>query len=285
MSQVELALVYAFVDEGRGGNPAGVVLDGDRFSPAQRQALAARAGFSETAFVCASDTADVRLDIYTPTRPIPHCGHATVGAFVQLLAAGRLTPGEWVNETVDGPRRIRLSDGRAFLEQTVPQLEGLATEVETRLLAALGVGREDLLPGFRPQLARNGNGTLLVPLAEEATLARLAPVMDALADLSEALNGVGAYVFVPRRDQARQAAVRMFAPAYGIPEESATGMMAGPLGYWLRQVLGLPGRTFLVEQGRLMTPPSPSVLRVDVEADRVWVGGEARVARTLSLDL
>ncbi len=285
MPSVEIALVNAFVDGGTGGNPAGVVLDGDCFTPEQRQAIAAQAGLSETAFVCSSGTADVRLDIYTPTRPIPHCGHATVGAFAQLLAAGRLQVGEWVNETVDGPRRIRLAEGRAFLEQVTPSLEGLRAEDEERLLTSLGLTPEDLLPGFRPQLARNGNGTLLLPLRDEATLARLAPDMDALSALSDALKVIGAYVFVPRHGQARRAVVRMFAPAFGIPEESATGMMAGPLGFWLSRALGLPGTTFQLEQGRLMTPPSPSLLQVEVEADRVWVGGEARVARTISVDL
>ena len=39
MPEVEIALVNAFVDGGLGGNPAGVVLEGDRFTPAQRQAL------------------------------------------------------------------------------------------------------------------------------------------------------------------------------------------------------------------------------------------------------
>src|SRR3990167_7266111 len=101
MPDIEIALVNAFVDGGVGGNPAGVVLEGDRFTPAQRQAIAAGAGLSETAFVCSSGSADVRLDIYTPTRPIPHCGHATVGAFALLLVSGRFGEGERVNETVD----------------------------------------------------------------------------------------------------------------------------------------------------------------------------------------
>ncbi|HJV89371.1 MAG TPA: PhzF family phenazine biosynthesis protein [Holophagaceae bacterium] len=285
MPDIDIALVNAFVDRGTGGNPAGVVLEGDRFTPAERQTLAARAGLSETAFVCGSDSADVRLDIYTPTRPIPHCGHATVGAFAQLLASGRLGAGEWVNETVDGPRRIRLSADRAFLEQVIPTFEALAPEPEGALLAALGLPEGDLLPGKRPLRAFNGNGTLLVPLREEAVLARLAPDMDALAVLSEALGVVGAYVFVPRPGEARQAVIRMFAPAYGIPEESATGMMAGPLGCWLSRELGLPGTTFLLEQGRLMHPPSPSLLQVEVEPARIWVGGEAKVARTLSVAL
>lgn len=285
MPNVEIALVNAFVDGGEGGNPAGVVLEGDRYTPAQRQAIAGKAGLSETAFVCGSATADVRLDIYTPTRPIPHCGHATVGAFAQLLASGRLAEGERVNETVDGPRRIRLAEGRVFLEQVIPTLEGLRPIDEARLLQALGLGAADLLPGFHPQRALNGNGTLLVPLRDERTLARLTPDMGDLSALSDALDAIGAYVFVPRPGAARAAAIRMFAPAFGIPEESATGMMAGPLGYWLAQVLGLPGHRFQLEQGRLMAPPSPSLLQVELEPARVWVGGEAKVQRTVTVAL
>lgn len=285
MTDVDIALVNAFVDGARGGNPAGVVLDGDRYAPPQRQALASRAGLSETAFVCGSDTADLRLDIYTPTRPIPHCGHATVGAFAQLLASGRITPGEWVNETVDGPRRIRVSEGRAFLEQVRPRFDGLSPAEMAAVLKALGLGEADLLSGHRPTRAHNGNGCLLVPLGAGAALAGLAPDMAALSALSDALGVIGAYVFVPRPGQVRQASVRMFAPAFGIPEESATGMMAGPLGAWLSQALGLPGTTFQIEQGHLMAPPSPSLLRVELEAERLWVGGEARVARTLRVTL
>jgi len=37
------------------------VLDGDALSEAQMQAIAKRAGFSECAFVCRSDKADLRL--------------------------------------------------------------------------------------------------------------------------------------------------------------------------------------------------------------------------------
>jgi hypothetical protein len=41
----------AFTDHGRGGNPAGVVLDAAGLDEAARLAVAARVGYSETAFV------------------------------------------------------------------------------------------------------------------------------------------------------------------------------------------------------------------------------------------
>ena len=41
----------AFTDHGRGGNPAGVVLDAAGLDDPARLAIAARVGYSETAFV------------------------------------------------------------------------------------------------------------------------------------------------------------------------------------------------------------------------------------------
>lgn len=285
MAQVDVSLVRAFVDGEEGGNLAGVVLDGDRFSPEARQRIAAAAGFSETAFVCGSETADLRLVFHTPTRAIPHCGHATVAAFARLLEAGRIEGPLRVNETVDGPRRIRIAGDAVFLEQVPPVLEPLTEARREDLLASLHLRAEDLLPGFEPLRAHNGNGMALVPLRDEGRLASLTPDLPAVARFSEALDLVGCYAFVPRAEGERQAAVRMFGPAYGIPEEAATGMMAGPLGYWLSQVLGRPGGRFLIEQGRLMPQPSPSLLQVDLEADRLWVGGRAKTERTLSLSV
>ncbi|HET6330954.1 MAG TPA: PhzF family phenazine biosynthesis protein [Holophagaceae bacterium] len=285
MLEVDITLVNAFVDGEAGGNPAGVALEGDRYTAEERQRIAAAAGFPETAFVCGSASADARLVFHTPTRSIPHCGHATVAAFCELVASGRMTGPLRVNETVDGPRRIRIADDLVFLEQVSPRLEALASARREELLAALGIGAADLLPGFEPLRAFNGNGSILVPLRDEATLARLAPDMAALTALSEALEVVGGYVFVPREGGERQAVVRMFAPAYGIPEEAATGMMAGPLGYWLSKVLGMPGSRFLLEQGRLMRPASPSLLQVELEGEVVWVGGRAKAVRRMKVSV
>lgn len=55
---------------------------------------------------------------------------------------------------------------------------------------------------------------------------------------------------------------RMFATWYGINEESATGMAAGPLGCYLDQVSGIDRYEFLIHQGYHMDSPSPSLLTV-----------------------
>lgn len=63
---------------GRHGNQLGVVLDGHAVAAGpERQAVAARLGFSETVFVDNAGTGAV--DIYTPSVRLPFAGHPLVG--------------------------------------------------------------------------------------------------------------------------------------------------------------------------------------------------------------
>jgi len=88
---ITVNVVDAFIDSGQGGNPAGVVLDAGGFSAETKQRIAARVGLSETVFVSPSSVADFKLEFFTPTRQIPHCGHATIATFCYLLQRGKIT--------------------------------------------------------------------------------------------------------------------------------------------------------------------------------------------------
>ncbi len=82
----------------------------------------------------------------------------------------------------------------------------------------------------------------------------------------------------------------MFAPRFGIPEEAGTGMAAGPLACFLHDYLGVEDREILIEQGWLMKPPSPSVIKVTLElADgqisRLMVGGSARSVSSMQVEV
>jgi predicted PhzF superfamily epimerase YddE/YHI9 len=69
---------------GAGGNPLGVFLEGFKVPPAERQAVAAKLGFSETVFVDDAPAGTVR--IYTPAAELGFAGHPLVGT-AWLLAA------------------------------------------------------------------------------------------------------------------------------------------------------------------------------------------------------
>jgi predicted PhzF superfamily epimerase YddE/YHI9 len=77
----DVSVVRVFTDsEGNFGNPLGVV-DASRVAPANRQALAAQLGYSETIFVDipAPGSTTVQARIFTPTTELPFAGHPTVG--------------------------------------------------------------------------------------------------------------------------------------------------------------------------------------------------------------
>lgn len=57
-------------------------------------------------------------------------------------------------------------------------------------------------------------------------------------------------------------AARMSAPRSGLSEASAAGTAAGPLAYFLHERGHIKDREIVIEQERLMQPPSPDVIKV-----------------------
>lgn len=279
MSGIELSVIHAFTTDGEGGNPAGVVLDADGLSAATKQAIARAAGYPETAFVSRSDVADLKLEFFTPKRQIAHCGHATIAVFAHLNAIGRLADGLHTKETIDGLRQVSVTRGRAAMEQRAPRFTGIPSSAA---LQALGLGDAAVSVDGWPLCIDTGNRFVVVGVRDAETLAQVAPNQTALERLSEDWDLIGAYVFATDAPAGFAATARMFAPRFGIPEEAATGMAAGPLAALLA-VRGLAGDRLAIEQGRHMTPASPSRLDVEIRRDAkgligsIWVAGEARL--------
>jgi len=266
-------IINAFVKNGTGGNPAGVVFDADRLSEEDMQQVAGKVGFSETAFVSASDEAGFRLDFFTPNRRIAHCGHATIATFAYLAETGRLGEGETSKMTVDGPRKIIIKGKQAFMEQTAPSYraadEWAADGVSLEdVMTSLGLTESDMVEDVKPQLVNTGNSFIIFPVRNEEILAGIIPDQDAISAISEKLDLIGYYVFaLSPSSSASHATTRMFGPRYAIPEEAATGMAAGPLGCFLYDVMGIKETHMEIDQGNFMTPASPSVIAVDLDVD------------------
>ncbi len=73
-------------EDGAGGNPLGVYLDGASVPRGTRQAIATELNYSETVFV--DDAAAGRVEIYTPAKLIPFAGHPLVGTAWLLREEG-----------------------------------------------------------------------------------------------------------------------------------------------------------------------------------------------------
>lgn len=122
-------------------------------------------------------------------------------------------------------------------------------------------------------------------------MAELRPQLNLVESLSDELDLIGYYVFsTTTKVRGRHAGARMFAPRFGILEEAGTGMAAGPLACLLHDYLGIEDREIFIEQGWLMQPPSPCVIKVVLEIvngkiSRLMAGGSARVISSLRVEV
>jgi predicted PhzF superfamily epimerase YddE/YHI9 len=83
----EHTILKVFVGEdGAGGNPLGVFLDGASVPRSERQQIATELGYSETVFVDDRERGEVA--IYTPATELPFAGHPLVGTAWLLAQHG-----------------------------------------------------------------------------------------------------------------------------------------------------------------------------------------------------
>ncbi len=205
---------------------------------------------------------------------------------------GQLPDGVHSKETIDGNRAILIEGTRVAMEQRAPTYTELAAGTQLQqLLDALQLQADDLIAGPPPAVVHTGNAFLVVGVRSRECLAAIQPQLERIHRLSDAHDLIGLYVFCLQPDMpGRHAAARMFAPRYGINEEAATGMAAGPLACWLHDRLGMAQTRFVLEQGRLMPHPSPSLIHVSLDIgssgiERLWAGGTARLTQTQQLSL
>jgi PhzF family phenazine biosynthesis protein len=288
---INIPIVNAFVDTELGGNPAGVVLDAQQYSHEQKQQIAAAIGLSETAFVSPSSVADFKLEFFTPTRQIAHCGHATIATFSYLRQNGLLPNDQTSKETIDGRRQILMEGESAYMEQLAPRYTELSQADQLHVIQSIGLEPDDLLADAHPCVVYTGNSFMVIPLQSADAVKTLRPVMADISAISERYALIGYYVFSPEVvKQGRDAGTRMFAPRYGIDEESATGMAAGPLAGYLFDKLKIKKSQFLIEQGHLMPQPSPSIIDVRLQLQdgvitSLMAGGKAAVRKIKRVEI
>lgn len=289
-NKIEVKILAAFVDNEKGGNPAGVVLNADHLTDKQKLSIAKKVGLSETAFVSKSDIADFKLDFFTPSRQIAHCGHATIATFSYLSALGKVPNTNSSKETIDGRREILIQGDLAFMEQSPPRYIPVEQE-KARILQSLGLEETDLLENAAVSIVNTGNSFAIIPVKSKDILQSIKPDFDLITQISDAFDLIGYYVFCRQTDNPhRDATTRMFAPRYGIKEEAGTGMAAGPLACYLYDILGLKKDRILIEQGWFMQPPSPSLIIVDLTVNngkisKIMAGGKGIPMKSISIEL
>jgi len=267
--QSDIFIAHAFIANGKGGNPAGVVLDAEGLQPADMLAVAQKVGMPETAFVSASNAADYKICFFTPTGEVDLCGHATIAAWSLLHQRG-ISKGTYTQQTRAGALRVKIEeDGLIWMEQAVSHLFEEVNKSE--IISSLNINPDQFHERLSPQVVSTGLRGMLVPLKGKEVLNVLQPNIKEIMKLSRKYGVTGLHVFA-LLDGGPLAAARNLSPLVGIPEEAASGTANGALLAYLREHDALAERSeYRIEQGEIMG--NLSYIYGKFENGTVWIGG------------
>jgi trans-2,3-dihydro-3-hydroxyanthranilate isomerase len=277
--------VDVFSDELFGGNPLAVFLRGEDFKEAQFQQVAREMNLSETTFVLPSSHPDADFDvrIFTPEKEIPFAGHPTLGTAFVLRHAGLIPPTQnhlRLNFKVGIIPVDLQEDGKIFMTQPPGKiLQTFTNTEEVAQVLGLTVNNIDL----PVQTASTGFPALLVPINSLRAMQRIVLNLSLLKVLLEEAGVDMIYPFTRQTlDEKNSIHARGFAPFVGIPEDPATGSVAGALGYYLNDK-NPKEENVIIEQGYEMK--RPGLIYVTVDGTIIRVGGKTRMVFKGSLYL
>ena len=290
-----------FTETALAGNPLAVVLDAEGLDDRSMQAIAAEFNLSETVFVLEPRDAvnSARVRIFTPKRELPFAGHPTVGAAAliahrrasDLLAAQdlRIVLEEPIGDVVCVARRRKGQALAAYFE--LPKLpEQLKDKPPSTAEIAAGLGLEpgtSVSTDIEPSLYSAGAPYLFVPVRSLDAIGRAAPSVMPWATKD------GPATFVYTRETEREGSAyhaRMFASAWGIYEDPATGSAVAAFA-GVVQAFDRPrdGESMLtIEQGFEMGRPSLIALGLVIENGALasaTIGGSVVIVSSGALDL
>ena len=271
MGTFRYVVADVFTDTALEGNAVAVFTDARELEGGAMQRLARETNLSESVFVLpAEGDGHARIRIFTPAAELPFAGHPVLGTAFVLGAPMQL--GRIVLECGAGPVPVELErdeSGRIVfgrMTQPIPKIEPFDREAE--LLAALGLERSEVAV----ERYENGPVFILVVLPSREAVAALQPDMRAL----RAFGNVGVSCTAGAGTRWK---TRVFAPAFGVDEDPATGSAAGPVACHLaRHGLTGWGEEIVLEQGAEIGRPSMLFARAEGGEgmiDRVTVGGRA----------
>lgn len=285
-------IVDAFAERLFGGNAAGVVIimEGESFPTNDIMLkVAAELRYSETAFVKLLGDNRFKIRFFTPVAEVELCGHATIGAFHALLEEGMVERDSvYEVETLQGVLGVEVKEnGSILMDMAKPQLYEYIKDKDAvdELYSIMGLQRADghgvcnVNPQLylHPRIVSTGLRDIMLPVANDEELYKVAPDFAALAELSKRYNVVGVHAFTCNSKDGRVHA-RNFAPLYGIDEEAATGTSNGALACYLFDYGIVAGdQTVNVIQGEKMGRPSLISAQILLRGGElsVKVGGRA----------
>jgi trans-2,3-dihydro-3-hydroxyanthranilate isomerase len=262
-------ILDVFTDRAFGGNPLAVFLEAEGLSDATMQSIAKELNLSETTFVLPpQDNAnDFKLRIFTPVAELPMAGHPTIGTAFVLAREGLV-------RRDDSETMITFEEGVGPIPVLIMWKEDAPDFVEMQQ------PRPEFGARLPVEVVSCGLPYLFVPLDGLDAMRRIRFRLDVWDRVLRGSPAQDVFVFTKEvQFPGSNMHSRMFAPAYGIAEDAATGSANGPLGCYLVRHGALPSDGELrcvSEQGIEMGRPSflhISVTHTNRKISAIKVGG------------
>ena len=294
MKTVKLIRYDAFADTPGMGNPCGVVFD-DTLTPEEMQAVAAKAGFTECAFLCPSETADLRLRFFMPGKETPLCGHGTVCAISAFMAGQPAAPRLLSAETGAGILSLGWEPDtrRVVMEQANAQFEPFEGDLPA-LMAAIGLGMENLDPRWPVLYGSTGAWTVILPICSLEAFGRMQPQNKLFASILTAHPGASVHPICTQvlHPECTLHGRHFSSSSSGTVEDPVTGTACGVMAaYYLAHMPALHGGSssisLLIEQGQDMGLDGKVQAWAEAQPDgiHVKIAGSAIPGKEFSLTI
>ena len=273
---LEVRRIAAFAADGRGGNPAGVLIADRHPGEDEMRRIAAQVGYSETAFAMPAGDA-WRVRYFSPESEVPFCGHATIalgaalaekhgdGRFALELNEAEISVESWH----EGDRML------TALQSPPTRSKPLAAELRDELLALFGYAETDLDARIPPAHIHAGADHMSLCLNSREALAAMRYDFERGRDFMRReglITVLLAWIESPRRFHTRNP----FASG-GVYEDPATGAASAAFAGYLRDLDWPHGGEIEILQGEDMGAPSRLLVTIPrPPGSSIRVAGETR---------
>ena len=269
--------IAAFSDGAIGGNPAGVWIGHALPTVSQMQAIAAKVGFSETAF--ATPEADAwRVRYFSPVFEVPFCGHATIalGAALALQHGDRTFQLKLNGADISVAGRRDGQTIAAALQSPLTRSALLDPALQRGLLELFDYSTDDLELKIPPARIHGGADHAVFALKSRKALARMRYDFERGRKLMDEAGLVTVALVTAETPQLFH--VRNAFAAGGVLEDPATGAAAAAFAGYLRDIGWPHGGVINLIQGEDMG--MRSLIRAEIgeiAGSSIRVSGSARI--------
>lgn len=284
----DFALVDAFTTEPLSGNPCAIVVGADSLSSEKMLAIAKEMNQSETAFLMASEKADLKARYFTPAGEIPLAGHPTIASIHLALELGLLDKNKnsISLELNEGPIKVGIQRSEETCLIQMFQRKPIFAEIHesSEVLRLLNLQDSDLLPGCKIQTVSTGTRQLMVPLKDHESLKKAKMDNERYVAYQKKMNIFGPHLFCLKgASNEGNTFARHFCAPPDVPEDAFTGSATGGMAAYLWKYNLIQTPKFIAEQGHWMGRHGKALVEVIGPRDDIETVSISGTATTVVL--